>query len=113
MRKCGRNFSAVEVLSKDGTLGRVVVPAEAETGTVTLPDSTTLVVQIVPHITAISGGRGRFTTLSGSGFVEGALTVRFGDVEIVDGGPSFGDGIDVFSVNTRLNVTVPEDGAVA
>ena len=67
-------------------------------------------LQIVPVVSGITGGRGRLTTLSGTGFIEGASTVRFGAVEVADGGNSFDDGADAFSANTRLNVTVPATG---
>lgn len=107
----GQLSVAVEPFTKDGTLGRVIVPPEAETGTVTLPDDKQLVVQIVPHVTGITGGRGRATTLIGTGFIEGLTTVTFGAVPVVDGGPGIDDGIDVFSVNTRAAVTVPPGGA--
>ncbi|MDA0770932.1 MAG: hypothetical protein O2821_12020, partial [Chloroflexi bacterium] len=66
-------------------------------------------LQIVPRLTSFS--LSSFTTgsnlnLVGSGFVEGDITVNFGSVPLID--PSvLGAIIDVYSLATRMNVTIP------
>ena len=72
-------------------------------------------LQIVPTVTSITGGKGRFTDIRGTGFIEGFITVQFGPVEVVDKGPTSADGIDVrdyFGENNRLDVTVPAIGTL-
>ncbi len=101
-------------VNEDGTLLRFSVPEEARTGVAAiLSGGNGEPLQIVPRVTAISGGRGRSTTLSGTGFVEGFVTARFGALQVVDQGPFSNDGIDIWETggrNNRLVVTVPEEG---
>ncbi|MGJ8697320.1 MAG: Ig-like domain-containing protein [Verrucomicrobiaceae bacterium] len=117
----GGSLGSVEVglteIAGDGRSGNVLVPDSAVTGEITLPDGTTkLSLQIVPVVTEISGGGPkRSVTISGSGFVEGRSSVRFGTVAVVDRGPFTNDGIDVYAgniANGRLGTTVPENGSL-
>jgi hypothetical protein len=97
----------------DGSSLTFTVPEKARAGVGTIMSGGSgLPLQIVPRVTGISGGRGRVTTISGTGFIESFVTVRFGDPanDVVDGGPFSNDGVDVFNINRSLNVTVPLDG---
>ena len=97
-----------------GTSLTFTVPDTARTGMASvLGAGGAALLQVVPVVEAISGGRGLFTSINGSGFIEGFVTVRAGNEEVVDGGPDFDDGIDViFSgrTNGRINVTIPDGG---
>ena len=94
-----------------GTEATVVVPQAAATGDVTMPGTDeSFPLQIVPRLfgsfTNTDFRPGVNIRLNGRGFVEGGITVSFGDVSIVD--PDVGSGtIDVFSTNSSLNVTIP------
>ncbi|MDH3308235.1 MAG: Ig-like domain-containing protein, partial [Acidimicrobiia bacterium] len=103
-------------VAPDGTSGDVEVPERAETGTVLVPGGFDSFLQIVPRVTGIiNGGPGRVANIAGSGFIEGFTTVRFGVVQVVDGGPFTNDGIDVRDIgglNAQLDVTVPADGTL-
>jgi uncharacterized small protein (DUF1192 family) len=105
-----------ESVSPNGTSLTFIVPPEARTGIAAVLDGGRgKLLQIVPSITAISGGRGRFSTISGSGFIEGFVTVKSGPSEVIDGGPFSNDGIDVYSgaaLNERLSLTMPTDAAL-
>jgi hypothetical protein len=99
----------------DGTGGTVVVPDEAATASIVLPGGKTAYLQIVPKVTGISGGTpGLTVTINGSGFIEGATTVRFGadDATVVDGGTAEDDGINVQTSNKTLITTVPANGTL-
>ncbi|MGK0187339.1 MAG: hypothetical protein ACI9R3_003126 [Verrucomicrobiales bacterium] len=104
-------------VSNDGTSLSFIVPAEARTGVaVILNGAGGKLLQIVPTVGSINGGRGRFTSIYGTGFTEGQSTVRFGSdaTTVIDGGVASGDGIDVRnwnSRNDRLDVTVPAGGS--
>ena len=103
-------------VSIQGDSGEVTVPDNADTGNILIPDGSTLFLQIVPTVDSISGGGfGRLAIIRGSGFIEGAITIRTGDEEVVDQGPFFNDGVDVlFSTrnNGRADFTVPDDGTL-
>jgi hypothetical protein len=107
----GTVAARISSINAGGTLATVVVPATAVTGDVTLVGATgSFALQIVPRITNLFGSAGlpQSTNLQvqGSGFVEGAITVHFGSVDVVDPDPSF-PIVDVFSSGTFMNVTVP------
>jgi hypothetical protein len=111
----GQREVAVSDIAPDGTFGKVTVPVDAETGQITLPDGAKLFLQIVPVVTAMDGGPGRFTVIFGSGFIEGFVTVRCGPVEIPDGGSRHDDGIDVRAwdfENNRIDVNLPANAAL-
>ncbi len=112
----GERAAKVTNVSGGGRQADVTVPADACTGVVLMPDGRTFYLQIVPRITSIDGGQGRETQIWGSGFIEGATTVRFGNQSaVVDGGANTDDGIDVFDwsfANQRLAVTVPNNAAL-
>jgi hypothetical protein len=101
-------------VAPDGKSLVFVVPAEARTGMASiLNGGGARLLQIIPQVKIIGGGRGRLTALIGSGFTEGFITVRFGSVQVIDQGPNFNDGVDVFGnggENRQLNVMVPPDG---
>lgn len=100
-------------ITPDGQSLTFTVPPEARTGIATLlSGGSGQLLQIVPWISTIDGGRGRETQIWGSGFIEGEISVRFGsnDVTVTDGGPASDDGIDVFDwsfANQRLEIDVP------
>ena len=108
----------VRTVAEDGASLEFTVPAEARTGIASiLSGGSGKLLQIVPRVSAVDsgGGKGQPTFISGSGFIEGNTTVRFGAVQVVDGGTGSGDGIDVFGSameNDRLVVTVPSDGTL-
>ncbi|MCB0062781.1 MAG: hypothetical protein KDE19_11720, partial [Caldilineaceae bacterium] len=87
----------------NGSLATVVVPANAQTGNIRLHGvETDLPLQIVPTLSSFSNGdffpsgTTRSLTLNGSGFTEGAITIHFGGVNVVD--PDTGTNqVDVFS----------------
>ncbi len=102
-------------VAPDGSFATITIPEDAETGTIALPDGSDQFLQIVPVVTSITGGKGRFTEIYGTGFTEGAVTVIFGDESVVDGGPFTSDGVNVRdwnSKNDRLDVTVPVGGTL-
>ena len=105
---------ALENIPPIGGSGEVVIPADATTGDVVLPDESKFFLQIVPTVTAIEGGGpGRLATIRGTGFAEGATSARFGAASVVDGGPFTNDGINVWDGDTRndgLSVNVPLNG---
>ena len=110
----GFSFVRVAFINSDRTEATVTVPLNAATGEVTVPGTdTSFLLQIVPRITSssVTGGvltPGQNLRLNGSGFIEGGSTVRFGDVDVVD--PDTGSvTINVFSTNTAMNVTIPND----
>ena len=73
--------------NNDGTRLQVVVPDLAQSGNVTVVGGTgSVMLQVVPVITRISGRPGidAIFNLFGSGFMEGASTIRVGGVEFVD-----------------------------
>ena len=70
-----------------------------------------LASDVLPSIAAIPGNA---ASLFGSGFIEGGTTVRFGSVDVIDGGPGPNDGLDVRAWNIgngRIDVTVPASGS--
>ena len=102
-------------VAADGSFATLTVPTDAETGNLPLPDGSNYFLQIVPVVTDITGGKGRFTDIRGTGFTEGSVTVHFGETIVVDQGPFSNDGIDVrnyFGENNRLDVTVPINGTL-
>ena len=89
-------------VAADGMSMRVVVPDTATTATVSVDGFVSPLLQIVPTIVDIDLSSATFSTGSsffilGSGFIEGALTVHFGTVDVVDTSPS--SGPDVFQSN--------------
>ena len=74
-----------------------------------------MMLQIVPTITSVTTATpGQFSDTRGSGFIEGFITVRFGTVDVVDGGPFTNDGIDArdwTTENDRADATVPVGGS--
>jgi len=103
-------------VAADGTSLVFTVPAEALTGIASLLNGGSgKQLQIVP--TLKSGSivtPGNAASLFGSGFIEGGTTVRFGAVDVIDGGPGTGDGLDVRSWdigNGRIDATVPPGGS--
>lgn len=106
---------ALDSVAPDGSFATLTIPEDAETGTIALPDGSEQFLQIVPTVTSITGGKGRFTEIYGTGFIEGSVTVIFGDESVVDGGPFTSDGVNVRdwnSKNDRLDVTVPLGGTL-
>jgi uncharacterized protein YjiK len=99
-----------------GTSIKVVVPADAVTGSVRLigdGKATSLFLQVVPKLTSAdmtsidSDGAFASITLQGAGFVEGNGTeYRFGAVIRSDGNTN-SDGADVYGNNTVVNLRVP------
>jgi hypothetical protein len=93
------------------TVVEVVVPNNAVTGTVRLQRETTgLLLQIVPTLTSVSSGG---SAISGSGFVEGGISIHFGDsITLPDPSPS-SSVVDIrnsFTSNTTIttiSLTVP------
>ena len=88
------------------------VPTNATTGTVRLArDASGVLLQIVPTLgdvtmTSVGGGFTSYNLqLNGSGFAEGASSVLMGGQSIAD--VSRNAGLDVFSTNTAINLTVP------
>ena len=102
-------------VAADGRSLVLTVPLDARTGTATtLSGGGGRFLQIVPTLSvAPPVVPGAVLTLIGNGFIEGFTTVRFGNASVIDGGPSFDDGVDVFASNTRLTVTVPVDGSTS
>ena len=104
--------TAVDV-SADRTAATVVVPQEASTGNVTIYGATgAFPLQIVPQLASFSnsdfygGATQNYLYLTGSGFIEGGSTLRFGAVDLVD--PDNGDTtLDVYSSNTSLYALIP------
>jgi hypothetical protein len=104
-------------ITPDGNSLTFVVPAESRTGVATLlSGGSGQLLQIVPTITTIDGGRGQETQIWGSGFTEGEISVQFGpdsdSPTVTDGGSGADDGIDAFDwsfANQRLEVTVPSN----
>ena len=107
---------APDSVAADGASLVFTVPAEARTGIASiLNGGSGKLVQIVPRVTGIDGGAGRFTAIYGSGFIEGGTTVRFGNTNVVDRGIATDDGIDVrfWDIgNGRLDVTVRATGSL-
>jgi hypothetical protein len=103
-------------VSEDGTMLTFTVPPEARAGLASIINGGIgQKLQIVPTVRSISGGKGRFTTIRGTGFIEGFTTVTFGAVEVVDGGPSGIDGINVSASplpNDWMQLGVPENGTL-
>ncbi|HNF63743.1 MAG TPA: pre-peptidase C-terminal domain-containing protein, partial [Rhodocyclaceae bacterium] len=99
-------------VASDGTSLTVTVPTIATTGRVRLDrDGTGVLLQIVPTLSDVSGSSGSTfsggtLSLTGSGFAEGATRVLLGNQAVGDLGRY--DGINVYSSNTGLNLTVPE-----
>ena len=103
-------------VDNSGTAIKVVVPAEATTGSVRLigdSKATSLFLQVVPKLTLAdmtsvdSDGAFASITLQGAGFVEGnGSEYRFGAVIRSDGNTA-SDGADVYSNNTVVNLRVP------
>ncbi len=103
-------------VDKAGTAIKVVVPADAATGSVRLigdNKATSLFLQVVPKLTLAnmtsldSNGAYASITLQGAGFVEGnGSEYRFGAVIRSDGNTG-SDGADVYSTNTAVNLRVP------
>ena len=98
-------------VSLDGTTVNAVVPNTAATGDVKLfglPDS--FFLQIVPRVTTFSNNSdfrpGVNLRLHGNGFIEGGITVHFGDVDVVDPSTS-STTINVHSSGTLMDVTMP------
>ena len=107
----GSSFVRIAFLNSDRTEATVTVPLNAATGEVTaFGTDTSFLLQIVPRITSSTGSLtpGQNLRLNGSGFIEGGITIHFGSVDVVD--PDTGSGtINVFSTNTAINVTIPND----
>src|SRR5207253_182959 len=81
-------------VAADGASLEFTVPPEARTGIASiLSGGSGKLLQIVPRVTAIDsgGGKGQSTFISGSGFIEGNTTVRFGAVQVIDRGPRADD----------------------
>jgi RHS repeat-associated protein len=107
-------FVAVRVswVAAAGNLATVVVPDNAVTGDLMVVGATgTVALQIVPHLASFSNGDFNWSGasqnlgLNGGGFVEGAITVRFGAVNVVD--PNTGPGtLDVYG-SRDLAVVIP------
>ncbi len=73
-------------------------------------------LQIVPTLDSVNTVTpGQLATVDGSGFTEGLVTMSFGGVLVVDGGPDFNDGVDCFfgngHNNGRCQATVPVGGS--
>jgi hypothetical protein len=99
----------VSSVNVEGTEATVIVPINAATGHIGVYGTDdTLPLQIVPRLTGYSGTLtpGINMTLSGSGFVEGAITVEFGSVSVLDPDTS-ATTINVFSNGSTVNVIVP------
>ena len=110
-------FSTVRVsgVNIDGTEAVVTVPNTAVTGNVTMPGNDgSIFMQVVPRITSFTNsdfrqsGTSRNLTLIGNGFVEGGITVHFGDTDVIDPDVSTGT-IDVFSVGTGITSVIPSN----
>jgi RHS repeat-associated protein len=105
----------VESVNATGTAATVIVPLQAKSGALRVEGATgSFSLQIVPVLTTFSNddfapsGDSRNLTLRGSGFVEGAITVHYGDGAVVD--PDTGYNIlDVYSYGDYLNVVIPEN----
>ncbi len=102
-------------VAADGRSLVFTVPNEARAGIASiLGGGSGRVLQIVPTLTSVSTATpGSRSTLVGSGFIEGFVTVRFGAAQVVDGGPFTNDGVDVFfsgGENRGLAATVPNGG---
>jgi hypothetical protein len=107
---------APDSVAADGASLVFTVPAETRTGIASiLNGGSGKLLQIVPRVTGVDGGAGRFTAIFGSGFIEGGTTVRFGNTNVVDRGIATDDGIDARAWdigNGRLDVTVPATGTL-
>lgn len=105
-----------ESVAEDGRSLVFKVPPDAHTGVIsTLGAGAGERLQIVPTVTGIFGGPGRFTAIFGTGFIEGFTTVRLGEVRVVDGGPGGNDGLDIDSgavPNGKITLAVPVNGTL-
>lgn len=100
----------VSYASVDGKTATVVVPSLAVSGDVTVTGVGTQTLQVVPRLWSFSNNTdyrpGQFLRLVGNGFVEGAVTVHMGSVDVVD--PDTGSGvINVHASATGLDLYIP------
>jgi hypothetical protein len=109
---------AVEPVSinAEGTSLTFVVPTAARAGPMSLLDGGAgIPLQVVPTITSVSSATpGQISDTRGSGFIEGFITVRFGTVDVVDGGPLSTDDVNVWDwtiQNDRADAIVPVSGS--
>ena len=103
----------VKTVNLDGTEALVDVPNSAVTGDFSVIGADeSFPLQIVPRITSFTNtdfrpsGTSRSIQLNGGGFVEGSITVHFGDSDVADPDVSTGT-IDVFSSGTGMNSVIP------
>ena len=110
--RAGFVTARVSWVAAAGNLVKVVVPDHAVTGDLTIVGAAgTAALQIVPHLTTFSNsdfnrsGASQNLGINGGGFVEGAITVRFGAVNVVD--PNTGPAtLDVYG-SRDLAVVIP------
>ena len=109
----GRLYSSTATaatVAGDGSSLTVVVPNDATTGTVRLPNEQVgLFLQIVPTLADVTGNAGQSFAgsslqLSGSGFAEGLSAVNFGATTLSDSGRSTG----LNGSTTVLSLTTPD-----
>ena len=79
----------IELTSEDGSRGWLRLPANIATGSVRILGdltSTSVPLQIVPQVFSIDGrlGSNSVSTLYGSGFIEGAMSLASGGIEFFD-----------------------------
>ena len=115
------NLNSVSVtptsVAADGTSLAVVIPNNAASGTVRIArENAGQFLQIVPTLVDVDQGlndvfRGGGLRLRGTGFIEGAVTVNFGSVAVVD--TSAANGPNVFAgyvfENDAMDLTVPSN----
>jgi len=102
-------------VATDGTSLQVVVPANATSGMVRLGrESAGLFLQVVPTLTDVQGSvnnpfHNQQLRLHGSGFMEGNVTIHFGNQSLADSGVFGGPdaGYMYSQDNDGINLTVP------
>ena len=97
-------------VAPDGTSLTAVVPTDATTGTVRLTrDTGGVLLQVVPKLTHIDapinqGFNNASLSLTGTGFAEGATSVRFGSTVLTD--TSRSDGLDITFAGNSPNALI-------
>ncbi len=102
------------VIAADGSNLQVVVPGNATSGQVRLErEGVGIFLQIVPTLTDVTGSQnqpyhGANMSLTGSGFVEGAITIHLGGTDVIDLSAANGPDVGYSSQdNGYVNVVVP------
>ncbi|MCE9590652.1 MAG: pre-peptidase C-terminal domain-containing protein, partial [Planctomycetes bacterium] len=102
-------------VAQDGTSLTVVVPADANTGTIGIvgaSNNTQPLLQIVPTIVSLDVNGNQSLRIRGTGLIEGATTYNFGSASVVDSGTSNGPNVGYFYAqpNDGADVAIPRTG---